>query len=82
MDYYSKAISVFKLQDTPTRYVNVTREELEEYPTLKRAIDECIESNEDHICLETPPDEWERTISFLAKKGSYTIKIGGGVLPG
>jgi len=74
-DYYSKAISVFKLQDTPTKYVNITWGELEEYPTLKRAINKCIESNEDHICLETPPDEWERTISFLTEKGSYTIKI-------
>lgn len=74
--YYAKSIHVRKLHDKPSEYVNITEEELNEYPALKKAIKECAEFNKDSCWINVHPDEWMRTIDFINEKGSDIIKVG------
>ncbi len=73
--YYAKAISVHKL-NTPSEYANITKEELEEYPALKKAIESANRSENSRATLKVHPDEWGRNRAFLSEKGSYNIKVG------
>ena len=57
-------------------YVNITEEELEEHPYLKKAIEFANKSENGQTTLKVHPNEWERIEDFLSEKGSYTIKVG------
>ena len=57
-------------------YANITKEELEEYPSLKEAIELANKSENGRAGLKVHPDEWGRIGNFLSEKGSYNIKIG------
>lgn len=58
--------------------IEITEEELEEYPALKKAIngEGCRKINEDSWYLEVHPEDWKRTRDFIREKGSYAIKVG------
>lgn len=57
-------------------YVNITEEELAEYPALKEVIELANKSENGRAGLKVHPDEWGRIGNFLSEKGSYNIKIG------
>ena len=57
-------------------YANITKEELEEYPSLKEAIELANKSENGRAGLKVHPDEWGRIGNFLSEKGSHNIKIG------
>lgn len=73
--YYAKAISIEKFE-VPKEYVNVSEEELDEYPALKKAIEDARKSEDSRATLKVHPEEWERIRAFLTEKGSYNIKVG------
>jgi hypothetical protein len=58
----------------PPRCVEISKEELEEYPVLKRAID--VANKSGRATLSVPPEEWRKIIEFvdwkcIEVKGSY-----------
>lgn len=57
-------------------YVNITDEELEEHPDLKKAIESAEKSDDGRTILKVHPDEWEKIDAFLSEKGSKNIKVG------
>ena len=57
-------------------YANITKEELDKYPTLKKAIELANRSENGRAGLKVHPDEWVRISAFISEKGSYNIKIG------
>ncbi|MDI6903162.1 MAG: hypothetical protein QMC77_05430 [Methanocellales archaeon] len=68
--YHAKGITAHKLQNTPDEFVDITEDELDEFPALKEA----IISQEP---VKVHPDEWMRTIDFLNEKGSWFIRFNG-----
>lgn len=73
-EYYEfKLISNLRAQKY---YANITKEKLERYPTLKKAIELANKSENGRAGLKVHPDEWERISAFISEKGSYNIKIG------
>lgn len=65
-----KWISAQRLQTAPDRFVNITEEELNQYPALKEAI-------RSQSAVKVKADEWKRTDDFLDQKGSRFIKVSG-----
>ncbi len=61
-------IDAHRLQTTPDKFVIVTNEELNQYPALKEAV-------KSQGGVKVKPDEWERTVDFLDRKGSRFIKV-------
>ncbi|MBE0517187.1 MAG: DMT family transporter [Methanophagales archaeon] len=57
-------------------YANITEEELEEYPALKKVIEDANRSENGRAGLKVHPDEWGRIGVFLDEKGSHNIKVG------
>jgi len=57
-------------------YANITKEELEEYSSLKEVIELANKSENGRAGLKVHPDEWERIGNFLSEKGSHNIKVG------
>jgi hypothetical protein len=68
---YGKYILIHKV-DVTGKYVNVTEEELREYPALKKAIsgegEECSKSSEDSWGCKVHPDDWRPMLEFFEKK--------------
>lgn len=59
-------------------YIEITEEELADFPDFKKAIELANKSENGHATLKIHPDEWRRIDDFLSEKGShtYTIKVG------
>ena len=74
--YYAKYISVHKLSGAPSDCLNLTEEDLERYPTLKKAIELANKSENGRAGLKVHPDEWGRIRAFISEKGSYNIRLG------
>lgn len=86
----SKEVIYIKKFDTPEEIleeyrphikaepIEITEEELEEYPALKKAIsgEGFKKYNEDRWSLKVHPEEWKRTRVFIGEKGSNVIKVG------
>jgi hypothetical protein len=79
-EYYKvhllSGLIVQKYEILPSEYVNITKEELEEYQALKKAIEDANKSEDGRAGLKVHPDEWGRIQAFLTEKGSYNIKVG------
>jgi len=73
--YSAKYISV-RTVTAPDDYVIVTEEDLNDYPSLKKAIEDAKSSEEGQAVLKVHPDEWERISDFLSEKGSHNIRVG------
>ncbi|MDY6966589.1 MAG: hypothetical protein SVM80_11615 [Halobacteriota archaeon] len=59
-------------------YLELTEEELADFPDLKEVIELASKSEDGHATLEVHPDEWNQINNFLEERGSYTIKVGDG----
>ncbi|MDP3105389.1 MAG: hypothetical protein Q8M95_12385 [Candidatus Methanoperedens sp.] len=70
---YAKHIHIHKVDGMPGEYVNITEQELEEYPALKKAISgqDCERFSADRWGCTVHPDEWRRTREFISKKTGY-----------
>ncbi len=64
----SKEIDARLLDAVPDEFVIVTEEELNDYPSLEKAIDT-------QTYVKANPHEWSKTIDFLDEKGSHVIKF-------
>jgi len=76
-DYYEllveSKIYLEKIEYSP-KCVKVSKDELSEYPTLKRAID--LASKNGEAVLNAPPEEWSRTLKFIREIGGC-IEVNG-----
>jgi len=73
-EYYEfELISELRVQKY---YATLTEEELDEYPSLKNAIEAANKSEDGRAGLKVHPDEWERISDFLSEKGSHNIRVG------
>jgi hypothetical protein len=69
-------LMVQKYEILPTECTNITKEELDEYPALKKAIEDARKSEDSRATLKVHPDEWGRIQAFITEKGSYNIRVG------
>lgn len=69
---YAKYIDIHKVDGMTGEYVNITEEELREYPALKKAIsgegEECTKFSEDSWSCKVHPDDWRPMLEFFEKK--------------
>jgi len=59
IEYYDKSIHVHKLDYIPTNYFNMTSQQLDDFPHLKKAL------IKGEGWIKTPIEEWERLHDFL-----------------
>ena len=73
-EYYEfELISELRVQKC---YMEITEEELADFPNLKKAIKLANKNENGHVTLKVQSNERWRIYDFLNEKGSHTIKIG------
>lgn len=68
IEYYEVYIDVDKLDYIPSSYINMTSQQLNEFPHLEMA----LEKGEGWI--KPPRDEWERLLDFFEDYDEWIVK--------
>jgi hypothetical protein len=69
IDYYDVAIHVFKLNDEPYSYFNMTSQQLNDFPHLNKVL------IQGEGWIKTPRDEFNRLHNFLYNYDEWVIKF-------